>query len=95
MVKSSLKRIPRYRRSHRKKVRFIAILLSRGCIDSRLTRLYATAMDIDATGDIAQRGSSKKSGRIQKRGRQKAKSSMVFPVYKKGRRVMPRAKQRK
>ena len=29
-------------------------------------------------------------GRIQKKGRSKAKAAMVFPVYKKGRRIGPR-----
>lgn len=48
-------------------------------------------MDIDNTAHATRKVSSKKSsGRIQKKGRHKAKSSMVFPVYKKARKAMPR-----
>jgi len=64
-------------------------------MDSRLTRLRIIEMDIDPSDGVVQKRGAKGSHRIQKRGRQKAKSSMVFPVYKKGRRVVPRMKQRK
>ena len=61
---------------------------------SRLT-IYHTAMEIDEVTGAAGTQQSKKSNRIQKRGRHKAKATMVFPVYKKGRRVGPRIKPRK
>lgn len=50
-----------------------------------------TDMDIDeATGStLAKASRSKSSGRIQKRGRNKARASTVFPVYKKGKRIGP------
>lgn len=64
-------------------------------MDFRLTKFCITEMDIDHADGVAQKRGAKGSNRIQKRGRQKAKSSMVFPVYKKGRRVVPRTKQRK
>lgn len=54
-----------------------------------------TDMDIDEEAGVRPKQNPKKSGRVQKRAKHKAQSTMVFPVYKKGRRVGPRTKPRK
>ena len=58
----------------------------------------ATVMDIDDGEGAAASTSaprSKGASRVQKWGRGKASSSMVFPVYKKGKRVGARKKLRR
>ena len=62
-----------------------------------LTRLTAT---IEMSIDQADRPSSTRepsSSRVQKRRRGKARAAMVFPIYRKGKRVGPRlsARERK
>lgn len=58
-----------------------------------------TDMDIEQVTESnpATRSTPQGTKRIEKKGRSKAKASMVFPVYKKGRRVGPRlsARQKK
>lgn len=51
-------------------------------------------MDLDPVREVASRKPSRNSDRIQKRGRHKARSSMVFPVYRKSRRARLRTKPR-
>ncbi|KAK3169485.1 hypothetical protein OEA41_008868 [Lepraria neglecta] len=53
-------------------------------------------MDLDQadTSTNATNSGSRSSGRIQKKGRGKARAAMVFPVYKKGRRVGPQLSKR-
>lgn len=57
-----------------------------------------TVMEVD-DGEVAAASTTalvaKGVSRIQKRGRGKASSSMVFPVYKKGKRVGGGKKQRR
>ena len=53
------------------------------------------AMDIDEGAGVKTKPITRDSSRIQKRVRHKAKSTMVFPVYKQGRKVGPRTKARK
>ena len=50
-------------------------------------------MDIDGPKDSTPASTGTK-GRVQKKGRGKAKAAMVFPVYKKGTRVGPRLTKR-
>jgi len=47
-------------------------------------------MDIDQASGGSAATTTRSSGRVQKKGRGKAKAAMVFPVYKRGRRVGPR-----
>lgn len=49
-------------------------------------------MDVDQIIEAksASRPTTRNTKRVEKRGRVKAKASMVFPVYKKGRRIGPR-----
>jgi len=58
-----------------------------------------TGMEIEQVTEScpATRSTPRGTKRIEKKGRSKAKASMVFPVYKKGRRVGPRlsARQKK
>lgn len=61
---------------------------------SRLTESF-TDMEIDEEAGVTAKPSTKRPNRIQKRVRHKARSTMVFPVYKKGKRVGPRTKPRK
>ncbi|CAF9911864.1 MAG: hypothetical protein HETSPECPRED_000470 [Heterodermia speciosa] len=53
------------------------------------------AMDIDQDAGVKAKQPAHSSRRIQKRVRYKAKSSMVFPIYKQGKKVRPRTKARK
>lgn len=59
----------------------------------------STGMDVDQITEpnSASRPTTRNTKRVEKRGRVKAKASMVFPVYKKGRRIGPRltARQKK
>ena len=61
--------------------------------------ITSTDMDIDQVKQpsSAMASISRANGQIQKRGRGKARAAMVFPVYKKGKRVGPRlsARERK
>lgn len=44
-------------------------------------------MGVDEAEYSDMKPASRSRGRVQKRGRGKARSAMVFPVYKKGKRV--------
>ena len=62
-----------------------------GCERTRLTS--NAAMDIEGANEMVLR-KSKKSNRVQKRGRTRLGSSTVFPVYKKGKRIGGAVKKR-
>ena len=55
-----------------------------------------TEMDVEQDNDSmkAAESRSRSSGRIHKKGRGKAKAAMVFPVYRKGKRVGPHLNKR-
>ena len=61
-------------------------------------KLMLTCIDMDVDQPTGSSGYADKSKRgekrIQKRGRDKAKAAMVFPVYKKGRKIGPRLSAR-
>lgn len=56
----------------------------------------STDMDVEQATEFktAMKSTPRIAKRIEKKGRGKAKASMVFPVYKKGRRVGPRLSTR-
>ena len=61
-------------------------------------KLSFVDMEIDSTISAATSKTTstlRGSGRVQKRRRGKARAAMVFPVYKKGKRIGPRKKQPK
>lgn len=52
-------------------------------------------MDADKPSQNTSHQRSRSARRVEKQGRGKARAAMVFPVFKKGRRVGPRQKQKK
>lgn len=60
------------------------------------TSLYITGMDIDQAKQPSSttQSTSRSTSRVQKPGRGKARAAMVFPIYRKGKRVGPRLSAR-
>lgn len=74
-------------------------MLRRYCPLPKVSRFLITVVPIEMDADKPSQNTShqrsRSARRVEKQGRGKARAAMVFPVFKKGRRVGPRQKQKK